>query len=1063
MSAVENFRSKGRLVMPFRWTLTLCMGIVLAGTALAQTGTGIVVGAVTDSSGALIPNAKVVLVNKATNVSDNTVTSDAGIFRFPVVAVGEYRLTVEAGGFEKASVEAVRVAVGETARAELQLRIAGQEQSVTVQATVATIQSESAAVATAVTHQEVDNLPLNGRNLIQLEALQPNAVPFPRTSVVSNRGGYNVLAGTPVEATGMTIDGINIKETSDPRATILLSPDVTEEFQSASSNYSAAQGQAGGAQVNVVTRAGTNTFHGSVYEFFRNDKLNARNFFDAQKPPYRQNQFGGSFGGPIKRDRLFFYSGYEGSRIVQSRSQRFTVPTLAERQGDFTGEAQIYDPLTYDSATGKKQPFSNNAIPAPMIAQESLKALQLLYPAPNLPGRTNNLIGAKPDTQVADQFLVRGDYRASDSDTFFARYIYFDPRKVTGGFANLPNFADIQNTPAHNTALGYTRVLSPTVVNQFRVGFYRFTQILQDRQLGVPINQQIGITGTSTQFLGNPAISIAGYSGPTGAVSNAPNNRADTSYYIYDDLLLTKGAHGLSMGFNATRDDVNGGLNTNARGAFTFNNNYTALAMADFMMGYPSTSARGLGSGFRNLRQHKLGAYFQDDWKLSQSFTLNLGVRYEYFQPAYEVHNNLSAFDPATASIVQVGTAGIPAGVRGASVLGFQPRVGLAWRPWNSKKTVIRSGYSINRMPLGVHPVPFTMVTNPPMFISESYFGNPNVPNLTLRNAFPSGLGVPSTTLTTLSKDFVDPYVQQWNVAVEREMGKRVTFEIDYVGNKGTHLRNSQNINAPYAGPGTLQAKRPYPAFSTITSWNSMSASTYESVAFKAQRRFTQSLTFLSSYTFAKLLSTGGIQHPGDLGTAPVRDPLNPGAEKGRDYFDIRQRFVSSFVYKLPVGRGHALGGSWARWADQILGQWQINGILTLQSGYPLTPVLAVDNSNTGLLGDRPDVTRNPNDGPGTVQQWFDTGAFAMPAKYSYGNSGKDIIEGPATKQLDFSLFKRWGWGEGRDLTFRAEVFNLTNTAQFNQPGATYNTAAFGVISSAGDPRLIQFGLKLAF
>jgi outer membrane receptor protein involved in Fe transport len=527
----------------------------------------------------------------------------------------------------------------------------------------------------------------------------------------------------------------------------------------------------------------------------------------------------------------------------------------------------------------------------------------------------------------------------------------------------------------------------------------------------------------------------------------------------------------LSFGFNWAKDQMNGGYNTNARGSFTFTNRYssqvgapgTGSAVADFLLGYPSNSSRGLGSGFRNLRQDRYGAYFQDDWKATSNLTLNLGIRYEYFQPGYEKRDNLSGFDPQTGAIFLAGEDGYPRGLRDSFRKGFQPRVGFAYRIGGSNRLVVRGGYGIYLMALTTGPYTLASITNEPFFTLQSFFGDTIIPNLTLKNAFPEGKGVPSTALNSVQRDFGQPYLQHWNLTVEQELARNLTLELAYLGNKGTKLPHQMNINQPPAGPGSLQSKRPFPAFSTINSYNSAAKSAYHSLSIKSQKRLSGGLAFLASYTWAKLLATGGIQHPGDLGNAPTRNPLDLNAEKGRDYFDVRNRFSGSFVWLLPFGKGQKFGSHWSSVIEHMLGGWQVNGILSLQSGLPITPVLGFDNSNTGSLQDRPNVTRDPNNGPRTVQKWFDTGAFELPPQFSYGNSGKNIIDGPPIKSFDFSVFKNWNIVEKISLQFRAEFFNLTNTPQFNPPGTTFGTASFGVISSAGDPRQIQFGLKLIF
>ena len=456
--------------------------LVSATTARAQIS-GSVVGTVSDTSGAILPQAKVVLTNLGTNVTLTTASSETGDFSFPLVPVGQYSISAEVNGFRKTEIPNLSVALGEATRIDIQLSVAGTSQKVEVQSEVAAVQTESGAVEGVVQTADVVDLPLNGRSFVELVALEPNAVPSPVTSFFRNLGGYNLVAGAPVSATAVTVDGVNIRDLNDPRINIALNPDVIQEFQETQSNYSAGQGLAGGGQVNLVTKSGTNSLHGSVFEFFRNDVLDAKNFFDTAKPPYRQNQFGFSLGGPIKKNKTFFFAGYEGLRIAERETFLYTVPTMAERGGDFTGEPPIFDPSTYNPVTGLRSQFPGNIIPPGEISQTSLNALKLLYPIPTLPGDVNNLLGTPVNDSTNDQFSVRIDHKIGDNDSLFGRYIYYNYRRLTDIFTSLPNFLDHFNTPSQNAAIGYIHLFGPATVNQFRVGYHRMTQLLEDVQI----------------------------------------------------------------------------------------------------------------------------------------------------------------------------------------------------------------------------------------------------------------------------------------------------------------------------------------------------------------------------------------------------------------------------------------------------------------------------------------------------------------------------------------------------------------------------------------------------
>ena len=1041
--------------------------LVLAANASGQI-TGSVVGSVRDSTRAELPGATVTLTNVDTGITQSTVTSDTGDFRFPLVPVGRYSVSAELAGFKRAALAGVPVELGQATRADLVLQVQGVAETITVSGGFQLLQTESGAVYAAVRREEIVNLPLNGRNFIQLIALQPHAVPSPRTSFNRNFGGYNVVAGAPVGATAVTIDGVNIRDLNDPRITIALNPDVIEEFQQTQSSYSAAQGMGAGAQINLVTRSGTNSVRGSLFEFFRDDKIEAKNFFDVAKPPFRQNQFGFSVGGPLVRNRAFVFAGYEGLRIERLETFRYTVPTEAQRRGDFSGGPPIYDPLDRDPVTGQRKQFPDNVIPESRFAPEAVRALERLFPRPNQPGSANNLIGNPPSNSTNDQFSVRVDDKLSDNDSLFARYIYYNYRRESGSFTALPNFADTFDTPSQNVATGWVRLLGPNTTNQFRVGYHRMRQVLQDVEIDVPVNQEIGITGTSDRFLGNPNISIAGFA-RTGGISNAPNNRLDTAYYVYDDFSHTRGRHALTTGFNMALEQVNGGINPLARGNFVFTNRYTGQigvagtgsSMADFLLGYPSTSGRGLGVGFRDFRQRRVGAYFNDDWKVSDALTLNLGLRWEYIGPGFEANDDLSGFDPATGTIVLAGQNGVPRGLRRENWTDFQPRTAFAYRLGG--KTVLRGGWGLYFMPMTMLPTPFGNLLNEPFFTSQSFFGDPLVPNLTLRDAFPTGSGVPSTNLTTVNKDFKSPYLHQWNLTVQRELTQTLSVELGYLGNRGERLQNPYEFNAPPAGVGLLQSRRPYPAFASIAMWDNIGRSRYHSGHLKIDQRFRNGLGFGASYTLASLRDRGGMAPAGDGLSNLGRDPLNPEAEYGPSFFDVRHRIVGSVVWVVPLGQGHRLGSGWSGWMEQAFGNWQVNGIAYYQTGQPITPTLSFDNSNTGLFTDRPDLVGDPDTGPRTVTQWFNTAAFALPPRFTYGTSGRNIIQGPSTRNVDASLFKNVTLGTSKSLQFRIEVFNLLNTVNFNPPGTVFGAANFGVISGTAEARQMQLGVKFLF
>jgi hypothetical protein len=1037
-------------------------------TVFAQTS-GTITGTVRDPQGAVVPKASITTAHIGTGASRSVMSDSAGGYVVPLLPIGEYQVTVESRGFKKSAAR-VTLEAQQTARVDFALELGAVAVETTVQADAPILKADTSDIGTVVDNQRMVDLPMNGRNFIALNALDAGAATQTgsRTSYfVQLFGGNYSFNGSGGDSSTYSIDGIVAKGMGDARVTLQLSIDAIQEFNQQTSLYSA-EFSGGGGNVNVVTRSGTNDLHGSAWEFLRNSAIDARNFFDPKDTsPFRLNQFGGTIGGPIRRDKTFFFASYEGLRKTKSAGQVFTVPTLAERHGDFSAVAAIYDPATTvanpaNPGAYTRQPFPNRIIPSSQLDPVAQAALNLLYPLPNAPGLTRNLISTFTNSVTDDQTTGKIDHRFSDRNTLSGRYTYEYPRRFNTAYAQLPNFADYWNNTSQSAVLSDTYVVTTRIVNETHVGFNRMYQFLVSTLHDVDVPDKIGITGTQAKtYPGPPSISITG-NGSTGSLSNTPNNRGEDTFQAADNLSYVIGKHALGLGADVRELREDGGTASSSRGSFTFINRYTALpgvagtgsAVADFDLGLPSSASVSIGNGFTDIRQHLTGIYVKDDWKVTPDLTLNLGLRYEYFTPLREVRNRIPSFNFTTGQLFPVGVNGVGDYLYDPDKKNFAPRVGLAYRPFGSEKTVIRTGYGIFYSPILPY-LGWTVGQSAPNLYNATAVGDANIPNITLANAFPPALLSISPTISTISRGITTPYNQEWSFGIQREVMKNTVLDVSYLGNKGTHLiGGARNIDQAVPGPGSIPARRPYPAYTSISTYLSDGKSNYNALRVNLKRKLSQGLTFTASYVWSKMIDTTDTAFLAQSGNNAKRDLRDPNAERGLATFDARDRFVFNFVWALPLGRGRFREG------------WQISGIYTNQTGTPVDVGLSYDNSNTGNSGslDRPNCVANPNQNAShTVLNWFNASAFAAPTPFTFGNCGKNVITGPGIQNLDFLLSKTFAPIERLRIQFRAEIFNVANHPNFDPPNASYGNPLFGQIASAGDARETQFALKFMF
>lgn len=1048
--------------------LSLCLW---AATAFAASE-GDILGTVRDQSGAVLPGVAITVIHEGTGATRSVLTGATGEYVAPLLPPAVYSIAAELKGFKKQIRSGVVLHVDDKLRVDFTLAVGEVSETLTVTEAVPLIATDTSTLGEVVDTKKVVDLPLNGRSVLQLNLLAPGVVPPAQGSQLATQGGSINVNGAREASNTFLLDGIDNDDLSINIFIIPISVEAVQEFKVHTGLSSAEFGRTAGAQVNVAIKSGTNHFHGNFFEFLRNSALDAKNFFDdpARKiPPFRQNQFGGIFGGPILiphlyngRDRSFFFLNYEGIRIRDSVTRRATVPSPAWVRGDFSSlPTPIRNPLT-------QQPFEGNRIPPGQIDAIG-GALAAFYPSPNLPGAASNFLSSPGKRNNWNQFTIRIDQKIKSRDTLSGHFSFFDetrfnPFDPLQNPTNLPGFGSFTFNSGRHVAMNHTRVFSPALVNEFRAGYNRFRAPIIQQNRGNDIGGKLGITGISRKpiDLGFPCIRVAGFDSlcePT----NTPQNRIVETFQVVETLSYTRGTHAFKAGGDIRRFRRFAFLDSAARGIFSFTGQFTGNALADLLLGFPRTTSRGLGEPLNNLRMISPSLFFQDDYKVSSRLTLNWGVRWEYNSPVTDAKKRLVNF--SLTDFRFFGSGITPDGdprISRRDLNNFAPRAGFAYRPFGPD-TVLRGGYGIFYEVAPLNAVA-NLRFNPPFFGSEDNIATAT-PNLTLRNGFQAveriGQGIVSPT--AFDPNFRDGYMQEWSFNIQRSVTPNLVLEAGYVGSKGTRLNRILDRNQPALGPGPAQSRRPNPNFGSINVTESSSASTYHSAQFRAEQRFSRGLTFLASYTVGKSLDDSSAQFGAAGGTNRPQDFRNLRAEKGLSNFDVRQRFTISYLYELPIGRGKKFLPALSPLPAKLIGGWQVGGITVFQSGQPLTPNLSIDNSLTGALNDRPNFVGDPQRGRRVPDQFFDPTAFVTAPQGTFGNAGRNILIGPGFNNFDFTASKTFAITESQRVLFRAEFFNLFNHPNFDLPNRLTNTTSFGKIFTARTPRQIQFALKYIY
>jgi len=1074
---------------------TLLALLLCSAPAAAQVDTGAVTGTVKDPSGAVIANAAVKVESSGTGSVVSLLTNTSGIYAQPGLKAGVYSISASAAGFKTVSKTGVEVRIQDRIAVDFELPVGTATSTVTVESSVPALDAETSSLGSVVEEKTIKNLPLNGRNYIQLATLAPGTSP----SQQSNERNTFVANGARSIQNSYLLDGVDNKNKIvgfDNSSAQSIEPvlDSVQEFKVQTSTFSAEFGQSAGAVVNVTTKSGTNDLHGSAFEFLRNSYLDASPYFQpaqTAKPQFIQNQFGATLGGRIIKDRTFFFFGWQSSREVNAAPQLGSVPTDAQKSGLFT--TQIYDPATTAlSANGQayvRSAFAGNRIPTSRFDPVALKLLAL-YPEPNLSGK-NNFFSNQRERVDNDQFVGRLDHRFSEKDSLFGRYSSSGNTNILP--ATLPPPASqpsIVTPEAHSFAASETHIFTPALLNEARIGYQetRETQKIDGQRLF----DQYGIIGAPdiSTVLGLPTFAVSGLTtiGTTGpgtlltpatGSGNLPIDKQGRTIQVNDNLSWVHGRHTLKFGFDFQQVTLYADSTLNARPVYNFSGVYTqdpqqrsttGAAFADFLLGQTSAATVSTRS-LSESRQHIYQGYVQDDWKVSSKLTLNFGLRYELPLPFYETANHYSNLilepGPLYGTILDASAAGV-AGYRSSFVdpnrHNFAPRLGFAYQL--TRKTVIRAAGGIfygrdENVPVARRPT-----NNPPYFIQTTYTSDQIDPNIVLSQGFPSNALDPATVKNPSVNSYLrhspTPYVQQWNLNLQQDLGKGFVAQLTYVGSSSHDLYYPAQIDQPSPGPGPIQARRPLANYSAVYAYAPFVSSSYESLQAQLERRFSHGLSLLAAYTYAHSIDNGSSQV--DLGVAAPQNALNFKTERGNSNFDIRHRLVVSSVYELPFGKGKPFLNS-SRIAGLLIGGWQLTGIFSAQTGLPFTPVLSFDPTNTG-------TTARPNriasgalpSGQQGPQSWFDSSAFPSPAAYTFGNSGRNILNGPGFHNIDLGLSRFITLTERWNLEFRAEAFNLFNTPEFSLPNATLGVATTGTISTVINPqREIQLALRLAF
>jgi len=1037
-------------------------------------------GEVRDPSGAPVPKAVVVVRKTDTGVSRPTETNEVGIYTLTGLQPGAYEIDVDAVGFKRVHRSGVVLEVASGAGIDFNLELGLSSELVRVVGEAPSTETESSSVGTVIDNRKVLELPLNGRQFYSLALLVPGVNAPAEASSNGFRGGFNV-SGRAETNNSFTVNGIDNNNTTVGAPSVRPSIDDIQEFKVLTGVYSAEYGHDSGGQVIVFTKSGTNEFHGTLYEFIRNNKMDAVNYFTRPgvRPGFRRNNFGATLGGPIVRNKTFFHFSYEGLRLTQQVAALGTVPTEEMRRGDFSALLGSDKPIVIrDPLTG--QPFNNNGIPSSLINPVGASLVKQ-FPAATTPtpngAPSNNFALNASQMEEMNYYSAKIDHTFSPSDNVYGSYIMFrDPVYYVFnslcGSSVMPNGGCYTGWVAHLFALNDVHVFSPTAVNEARAGIQRMVQprLQTDRNidfwgqfpyitnLGPPIADNTGL----------PSTSITGYS-KLGGPTNLPQTRWDTTWDYRDTLSWQRGAHAFKFGAEYRAFQTNFIYAINGRGVLTFNSSPVAptsgYALADALLGYPTNTSNNPLAPWVYGRMKGLYLFTTDDWKVNSRLTLNLGMRWELNTPYRDARNQIANFNFATGVIEPLGVNGAPAQLYQTDYLKLNPRAGFAWQPFGDAKTVVRGGGGFFSEDFKLNQI-INVTLNPPFRAPATYVSSIAAP-VTLNNPFPVGTSSGFLTPAGVPWKYVNLSAYEWSVSVQRELSQGLVLDVSYLGSKGTNLSSNLDQNQPLPGPGTaaeVQQRRRWPSYGIVIEDGSGANSHYHSLQVRLEKRYSSGISLLFAETYAK-----SIDNSPQLGSTSVssrvvpQDSRNPAAEKGLSDFNVKNRLSLSVVAEMPFGTDKPWLKSGV--VSKLAAGWQLTGIMTSQTGRPWTPYLAANISNTAEGSDRPNAVAgcDPYQGFETRQRWVNPACYSTPAFGTFGNVGRNSLTGPGLFNLDFALHRNFSITERVRLQFRGEAFNVFNHPNFNLPATGFDSPTFASLTSAMDPRQIQLGLKLVY
>ncbi len=1125
--------------------------------ARAQKDAASLVGQVLDISGGSVAGASITAENIDTSYAYTAVSGSNGEWTISPVRIGNYKVSISARGFSTTVVNSISLDVQQRQRVDVRL-VPGQiSQTVDVQETAPLLETDTSERGQVINSQTMIGLPLNGRNPVQLAQLTAGVTVSEPGARDESGFGFSANGARSLQ-NNFLLDGIDNNSNlpdllNEANYVVMPSVDALQEFKVETDSYNAEFGRATGAIVNATLKSGTNEFHGVLYEFLRNQDLDARNFFDPSIPPYHQNQFGATLGGPIVHEKLFFFTDYEGLRVLQGQTDTSLVPTAAQRAGDFSSQLDLTSPTGVTDCNGQMTyagelfdtkatqasatsptgycgvPFGYNAngTPSnviPAAKQDSLGVkLGQLYPAPNANGLGYNYVSNPVLVNNRNQGDIRVDQNFSAKDTAFYRFsISQAPSIIPSPFAGIADgggfFSGIQQNNGYSAALSETHIFSPAFINEFRLGYNRLHSDRFQFNYNENVSGTVGFPGVpyvpGTNNGGLPQLSFSDVS-TLGSPTYLPSNEIQNTYTVSDTLTLIRGNHTFKFGGEFRPEEFTIYQPADPRGSLSFGPEFTDNAaapgtggsgFADLLTGQPD------GGYINNLNnvdylRHNFGFFAQDDWRVTRRLTLNIGLRYEFFSPVYERFNAQANFNPDTgvldipkdekATLTPTLATTLPVNNTATNALvnsdynNLAPRLGLAYQA--TSRLVVRSAFGIfyNGEESGPYSNP-SPGFNPPFFVSESFVAPCSLPSYnSVQDCSVPGLyalsqGFPSNSLTdpnTPSLFAIDPhirtpYTMQWHATMQYQASQNSLIEIAYVGSKSTKLYTYLNVNQAYpsADPSAPTApRRPFPYIdSSIGYLNSEGNSEYDALQAKVQHRFGNGLSFLVNYTFSHALGDSSNANLGAQNNDGFRFSGAPEWEHGNLDFDVRHRFVASYSWELPFGKGKPFASGGNSLVEALIGNWEVDGIVTLSSGTWYTVTDGNGNFANSDGQQRPDavVGQSPTSKPCMPGTFFNTCAFTDPALGSFGNVGINTLEGPGVKNWDTSLLKTFPVGEKRRFEFRAEAFNVLNHANFlfaapgpqNSNNSTVlGTPTFGYVTAAREPRQIQFGLKFYY